>query len=307
LPVWQLAAGLLAGTFVLIGAIALLRYPRPLMFVMLGLLLVIPTAGLAAYAVVPGPAPQPGLVLWLAFIPALAGIGTGVWMLAWVATRRSSLTIANLEVLSNGSLVAFGGLVLAISDVTALWQPWFGIADLVVNAAWVCAWIPARWRETRVESSVEIAARRPRVFSFMVEPSNWPRYQEDLESVTVRPAGRLAIGSRLTVRRRYESGVRGPRLLPNTIEADSVVTGLVPDISISMESADRPAGNSVVEFAGSADGTQLRMRAHTVVPFRLAVFGGVLQLRFQKSKRIAKAKRDLGRLKQLLEEPQASS
>jgi len=130
LPFWQLTAGFLVVLFVFIGAVALVRYPRPLMLVTLGLILAIPTLALGTYAIVPGPVPQPGTLLWLAFIPAVGGLAAGAWMLAWMAQRRDSMSFSQIELLSNGMLVAFGGLVLALTDVLALWQPGFAVANL---------------------------------------------------------------------------------------------------------------------------------------------------------------------------------
>lgn len=59
-------------------------------------------------------------------------------------------------------------------------------------------------------SAVDIAAPRARVYLFIADPLNWPAYQEDLESVEVKPPGRLAAGSVVTATQRYETQVRGP-------------------------------------------------------------------------------------------------
>src|SRR5262249_14814468 len=125
LPFWQLTAGFLAAMLVLVGVGAYIRYTRPVMLVVLGFIIAIPTLGWAGYAVVPGPVPEPGGLLWLAFVPAIAGVAVGAWMLAFMAARRSALTFETIELLSNGTLFVYGALVLALSDVLALWQPAF--------------------------------------------------------------------------------------------------------------------------------------------------------------------------------------
>lgn len=301
LPGWQLAAAFIAFTFVVLGAVAVLRYPRPIMGVLLVLLLGLPTVGLATYAVDPGPPPDPGPLLWLAFIPAVGGLVAGAWMLVFMTSRRESLTMANLELLSNGTLVVYGGAMLAVADFLALWQPAFAIADVALNAVWVLLWVPRRLRTSAVASTVEIAAPRARVYSFVADPANWPRYQENVVSVAVRPPGPLAPGSEVSVTQRYESGIRGPRLLPGAITTNSIVDSVEPDRAISMHISGRPASTSTTEFADSDGGTTITTRARAVAPFRMAVFGALLELRAQRSARLARARRNLEALKGLLE------
>src|SRR5579862_6950775 len=209
--------------FVVVGVVSLVRYPRPVMLVVLGFVVLIPAAGWAAYAIVPGPAPHPGLLLWLAFVPAGVGLIGGVWMLAWMGARRDALTFAHLELLSNGTLVVYAALIIALSDVLALWQPAWAVANVCASALWLAAWAPRRMRETGIEATVEIQAPLARVYSFLVDPANWPRYQEGLEVVAVRPPGPLAAGSEVVLRQRHESHVRGPKLLPEVIETASIV------------------------------------------------------------------------------------
>lgn len=301
LPPGQLAAGFIAFTFIVLGAVAVLRYPRPTMAVLLLLLLGFPTIGLAACAIDPGSQPDPGPLLWLAFVPAIGGLVAGTWMLVFMTRRRESLSTANLEVLSNGTLVLYGGAMLALAGFLAFWQPGFAIADVAVNGLWVLLWVPRRLRTSGVESTVEIAAPRARVYSFVVDPANWPRYQVDVMSVAVDPPGRLAPGSRVSVTQRYESGIRGPRLLPDTITTDSLVDAVEPERSISMHIAGRLASTSTTEFADVAAGTRMTTRASAVAPFRMAVFGALVELRARKNARLGRARRNLERLKELLE------
>jgi len=303
LSVWQLSAGFLAAMLVFIGAVSLVRYSRPVMLVILGFVLVIPAAGWAAYAVVPGPAPHPGLLLWLAFIPAVAGLAVGVWMLAWMSARREALTFKNIELLSNGTLVVYAALIIALSDVLALWQPVWAIANVCASGVWLLAWAPARLRETRIESAVDINAPLARVYSFLVDPNNWPRYQEGLEVVSVRPPGPLAAGSEVVLRQHYDSHIRGPKLLPEVIETASVVSAVTPERELTMHLANRPASTASFVFASAGEGAStLRSVARSVAPYRLAVFGALIELRTQRPERQARARRSLSRLKELLED-----
>ena len=307
LPVWQLTAGFLAALLLCIGVVGFIRYSRPTMLVILGLLIVIPAAGFAAYAIAPGPQPHPTTLLWLAFVPAAVGLGAGTWMLAWMSARRDALTFQNIELLSNGTLIAYGGLVLALSDVVALCQPIYAVANVVVNAAWALAWVPRRWRRSSLVAVIEIKAPVSRVFGFLAEPSNWSTYQDGIESVTVRPPGPLAVGSEVTVRQRYESHIRGPEMLPPVIETVSVISAIDRDRELSMHLANRPASSTSLKFSPSGDGTVVSSWTATVAPYRIAVFGGVVELRLFRRERQLRSRWSLGRLKQLMEEPPAQA
>ncbi len=303
LSVWQLTAGFLAAILVFIGAMSLVRYSRPVMLVILGFVLLIPAAGWAAYAIVPGPEPHLGPVLWLAFIPAVLGLAVGVWMLAWMSARRDALTFANIELLSNGTLIVYAALIVALSDVLALWQPAWAIANVCASALWLLAWAPPRLRETRIDSSVEINASVARVYSFLVDPMNWPRYQDGLEVVAVRPAGPLAAGSEVVLRQHYDSHIHGPKMLPEVIETASVVSSVTPERELAMHLANRPASTATFAFAAAGEGrTTLRSVAQSVAPYRLAVFGALIELRTQRGERQVRAQRSLARLQELLED-----
>lgn len=60
LPFWQLTAAFLAAMLVFIGAVALVRYSRPMMLILLGFVVVPPALARAAYAIDPGPPPNAG-------------------------------------------------------------------------------------------------------------------------------------------------------------------------------------------------------------------------------------------------------
>ena len=188
LPVWQLAAGGIAVILALLSVFALVRSRGPLLGVMLGLLVAVPLAGFAAYAVVPGRTPDLDSIL-LAWIPALIALGGAAAVLAVALTRRGPLSRSTLAVLTAGTIVLWEGLVLALSVVLAQWQPAFALANVALNVLWLVVWIPAGMRRLDSQTSVEIAAPRSRVFDFLAQPSNWPLFDEDLVSVAVRPPG----------------------------------------------------------------------------------------------------------------------
>lgn len=166
---------------------------------------------------------------------------------------------------------------------------------------WAAAWIPRRFRESSVDSAVDIAAPRSRVYDFIANPLNWPRYQEAVVSVSLQPPGLLAVGSEVKVKSRYESHVRGPRMLPDIIETTSIVTGLEPGRSIGMQIANRPSSTATTEFEDAGSGTRMKTRAYSLAPYRLGVFGALIELRSQRGERLARAQRSLARLKELLE------
>ena len=91
-------------------------------------------------------------------------------------------------------------------------------------------------------------------------------------------------------------------MLPDTVEVVAVVTGLVPEESIATRSA---AGLATAEyaFAGTAAATALTIRGRVTVPYRAAILGAAIVLWSQRASRAAKARRNLARLKALLEQP----
>ncbi len=302
---WRFTAGLLAITLVAIASVGVWRYTRPVMFVWIGLLIAIPAAGFAAYALVPGPVPDLRRPFWLvAFIPTIAALVATVWIAIWMVAQRRALQMRSLQLASIGMLVTFEGIVLAISDVMTLWEPGFAAANIALNAAWVLVWIPRRLRTTEARTAVEIAAPRGKVFAFLANPGNWPLYQEGTLAAEARPAGPLAAGSEIVTQRTYSTPVRGPRFLPTVLETHWLVTWLEPDAGIAMTMTSQPPQNETAfRFTDSAAGTRLDVRATGLVPYRLAVLGVVIENSSTWSERMAIANRNLARLKGLLEEP----
>ena len=141
------------------------------------------------------------------------------------------------------------------------------------------------------------------MFGFLADAANWPRYLQDVESVTVRPPGPLAAGSEVTVRQRYDSHLRGPRMLPQVIETVSVISRIEPDREISMHLANRPASTTDLRFTASGDETVVSSWTTNVAPYRMALFGALIELRTLRREGRLRSRSSLGRLKQLLEAP----
>jgi Polyketide cyclase / dehydrase and lipid transport len=297
----QLAAVFIAAVLLLIGIAALIRSTSIYVLVALGLLAAIPFLGLVTYAVAPRPQQDLGVILDLAVIAALVALSAGMFAVV-TSMNRAALTAGRLSALGIAYVVLWIGIVLAITAFIALWEPAFAVANLVVNGAWICYWAIPRTRAMAGMSSIDIKAPRDRVFSFMTDASNWPRYDEQLLSATAIPPGPLREGSRVTELRQYDSPVRGPRTLPTTVEVVTEVLKVEPGKSIVARDGRRTV-TSRTGFADTAQGTAVSIDVRIKVPFQYAFLGAVLLFRSQRAARRARADRNLAKLKQILEQP----
>ena len=298
---YRIVAAVVALILVLVCAVGFIRYPRPLMVVPVTLLVAVPAAAFAVFAVRDDSVSAPTAVTWLAYVPVLAGLAAGMAMLA--AMRRArTYSRATLSFLANGTAVVWGGIVLGLSDVVYLFEPAFAVANLVLNAAWIAVWIPSRFR--RLDTSVSTVVRAPlgRVYDFFAEPANSSRFQEQVEAVSVDPPGPLKVGSQITVRRRIDPGpLRGGRFGPGSVETTSVVTELTPSQAIATQFVGRADGTVRLEFAEREGATTITSRGHAVMPFRFALFGGLVEFRSRRGQREAENQRNSARLKEILE------
>jgi hypothetical protein len=295
-----------AVVLVVLGGIAIVRYPRPLMLVPIILLMAVPAIAFFVFALGQDPATEPTALTWLAFIPVLAGLAAGVGMLVLMRTSKA-YSRATLDLLANGTAVVWGGIVLGLTDVVYLFEPAFAIANLALNAAWVVLWVPRRLRTLRTMFSLEVHAPADRVYGFMVDPANWKLYQDDVESVTVVPVGALAIASRVTVRRRIDPGpLRGPRFGPYAVETASVITELVLGRLIASQEVDRPAAQARTELQEHGGGTLVTSIGQGLMPFRYALFGGMVEFWSRRREREAAVRRRRERLISLLDRSQES-
>jgi len=298
----QLAAAFLAAVLLVIGIGALIRSTSVYMLVALGLLAAVPFAGLVTFVIFPRPPQDFGLFVNLALLPALFALGAGIFAVSMAMNRGQSLSARRLNALGLAYVVLWVGVVLAISALLATWEPEFALANIVLNAAWICLWALPQLRRLNRVSLIEIKAPRERVFEFTADASNWPRYDEQLVSARVEPPGPLRVGSRVTEIRNYDSPVRGPRLFPATIEVVSEVTGLVPGQSLSLRDG-RHVVRSTTEYSDSEKGTRVAISVSVRVPFHQAFLGAILLLRSQQGSRRARSERNLARLKEILEQP----
>ena len=192
------------------------------------------------------------------------------------------------------------GIVLAISIFIAIREPDFAIANLVVNAAWICFWAIPRSRRLDAVTSVEIKAPRDVVFTFMTDAANWPRYDEQLVSAVANPPGPLRVGSRVTEVRRYEAPVRGPRVLPTTVEVVADVIAFEPGALLSAADGRRLV-TSTTRYGDTDGGTRVEIEVKVSFPFHQAFLGSILLFRSQGATRRARAERNLAKLREILE------
>ena len=298
---YRVVALLVAVVLVLLGGIAVVRYPRPLMLVPITLLMALPAIAFLVFAFRKDTATEPTVLTWLAFIPVLAGVAAGVGMLVLMRTSKA-YSRATLDLLANGTAVVWAGIVLGLTDVVYLFEPGFALANLALNAVWVALWVPKRLRRLRAISSLEVRAPADAVYRFMADPTNWSLYQDDVESVAVAPEGPIAVGSRVTVRRRIDPGpLRGPRFGPYAVETTSVITDLVPGRLIASHEVDRPGTQARTELQDQAGGTLIKSIGQGLMPFRYALFGGMVEFLSRQGEREAAVQRRRERLSALLD------
>ena len=280
---------------------AFVRSKSPVILVAVALLVAVPLIGFTTYAIEPGPPPVfGGKALWIATAGALIGFVAGIAMVMSLPGRGRPLSDSTTRVLSVSTMALWVGIVVAISGFVGQWRPAYGALDISLNAAWAVLWLPPGVRRVRSGESFEVAAPRDRVYEFLSRPANQALYDEDVVSVTTEPPGELAAGSRIVVVRRYDPGVRGPRMLPGTIETAAVVRELVPGTRISTA---RDSTTSTFELSDTPAGTRVSTSASITVPYRLAFLGAVVGLAWIRRRDRAKRQRSLARLKELLEQP----
>ena len=298
---YRIVAAVVALILVLVCAVGFIRYPRPLMVVPVMLLVAVPAAAFALFAVRNDPVSAPTALTWLAYAPVLAGLAAGVAMLA-AMRRASTYSRTTLSFLANGTAVVWGGIVLGLSDVVYLFEPAFAVANLVLNAAWIAVWIPPRLRRIDTVYATSFKAPLERVFDFFSDPTNSTRYQDQVEAVSVEPPGPLKLGSRITVRRRIDRGpLRGPRMGPGSVETSSVITDLRPEHLIASRLVGGTAGTVRLEFSERDGVTTVTSRWRSVMPYRFALFGGLVEFRSRRGQREAENQRHSTRLKEILE------
>jgi len=106
----------------------------------------------------------------------------------------------------------------------------------------------------------------------------------------------------MTVRRRIDPGpLRGPRFGPRSVETSSVITELVSGRLIASRFVSRASGSVRLEFAERDGVTTITSRSRATMPFRYALFGGMVELRSRRGQVEADNQRRTARLKEILE------
>jgi hypothetical protein len=304
LAFWQLTAVAVAVVFVIISVVAVLRLQQLPTVVLVLSLMAIPTLGLVAFALNPQPISN-----FDAVAVALPFIGIAfVLLLANLALRMSSRSTQSFAAMHRRVplfLIAWPCIVAAISVFIYLFEPAFAIANVAVNAAWFATWLPRGVRRHGASTSYVIAAPRSRVFAYISDPSHWTQYNPGIESVSVNPAGPLAVGSEITFRQRVAyPGLRGPRmLLPSAIEMKSRVTRIEAGVMIATRRVDLHDSSDSVELADVDGRTQVTTKVQNVLSYRYAVLGMRLAVVLNRRRLMATVAGRQAKLKQLLEEP----
>lgn len=277
MAVWQLFAACVAVALVALGVLRIVRSRRHTEIVDVLLTIPIPALGFLLYAVAPGRMPELTVLTWLA--TGLIVIGIFPVFISRRAIQALTSAMVNATDVTNANryiLAARAFLALGISGYVAMFEPWFGIANVALLVVWVAVWIPRRWRRLGYEVTVDIAAPPSSVFAFLVEPSNWKTYQVDLESVVVNPPGPLRVGSEVTTRRTFALNAVPAKSMPAVIESRAVITSIVPGISFTSATADGSTGMTEVRQSGS--GTRLTLGANGTTPFTSAILGLALEM-----------------------------
>jgi len=302
LPFGQLAAGFMAAVFVVIGALGIMRLTRVMTAVLVVSLLAIPTAGFVVYAIDPKPLGTDLNLILLAFPFLGVGFAAAIVSLAERLPRRPTQSFRSVQRSAVATVVVWGCLVAAISDLLLVFEPEFAAFNLYANGLWLIGWLPTSSRHRRSEAAFEIAAPPERVFSIIANPTNWPLYVPEIEQALL--AGPLAAGSRVTVRRRVDlRGLRGPRLtVPDAVETSAEIVSVEPSRRIVSRSLDIQA-TTTTELDSVPGGTRLTTMYDGVVPYRLALLGAVVEVWVTAGRRNVETLRSQQRLKELLEQP----
>jgi len=274
--IWQLVAGVVA--FALVGAAVLRlrksRRPSQIMFVLL--LVPIPAAGFALYAVNPGPLPTVTLATWVGSILLALAIYPAFWGTRAAELRRaSSLSFRDIASINRHSLTWRGCAVLGVTVYLSMFEPWFAVANLALVTAWVAAWIPTARRRTRFEVSAEVRSAAQATMGFLIEPSNWGRYRSDLQAITWKPDGPLMLGTEVTMRRSIPRIGREELVWPGSIDERLRITRIT-GTSFTAVMLDRKAAVTTdVQSTGSA--TRITGQSEWTTPFVDAILGLALE------------------------------
>jgi hypothetical protein len=274
--VWQVFAGAAAFVLVATAVLRLRKSRRPSQILFVLLLVPIPAAGFALYAVKPGPLPTFTLATWVgSILLALVVFPAFWWRRADELKRASALSFLDIASINRHSLAWHGCAVLCVTVYLFMFEPWFAAANLSAAAAWVALWIPTARRRREFEVSAEVKAPAEATFGFVVDPSNWSRYRSDVEAVTWKPDGPLAVGTEVTTRWAISRIGREEMLWPKSINERSRIIRMGAT-SFTAASLDRKA-TATTDVRSSGSATRITSRSERITPFVDALLGLVLE------------------------------
>jgi hypothetical protein len=262
----------------------------------------VPMLGLAFYVVTVGPSPQSTWLVWPSL--ALVTVAVVLALLNIRLNRRLRSGPITYRMLARQHVLALAVrvcAVLGISGYLYILEPPFAILNLAANAAWACLWVPRRWRAISAQDSIEVAADAGRVWGVLSDSASWPLWQVGLAAVSAEPAGRLAVGTRLTSRRTrtLPTPKQGP---PPTIESRSTIIELQPGSSYTAKSLDRDA-TTTFELRPGDTGTLIRTRSDQAISVLAGMLGAGLEIPAATKTFQATTSQSLARLQELIVAP----
>lgn len=298
---WQICCASLAIVFALAAVIRFVRTPRWHVAVLLAQLLIIPEPALVVEVLRPGPLPNSNELLAIVGVTAVAAfvaMGVSLW-------RRRKLMAGAVEVVSlerqqRAAFVARALTILMISGLLFAFAPWFAVANLVANAAWIAIWIPGRLRRIDIAVAQDIAAPPHAVFEAATDTTSWLGTKDG--SVTVEPAGPLRVGSRLMSRQSLHRLSSNPRLA-RYLETTSVVTSVMTDQGYATVLAGHPDITGGLDLSAASGGTRATSWSKSRLSVTEAASGLAWELPAVIATRQAEIRERLTRLKQAAEGP----
>jgi hypothetical protein len=198
---WQIVAGITAVALVLTGASLLRKSRRPNRVLFVLLLVPIPAAGFASYALAPGSPPKFTVVTVVTSILIVLGVSPALY--SHIETKGwrggGTKTIKDVRTVNRYLLARRACGLLGVIGFLFMFEPGFAYSNLAVILVWIAIWIPPRTRVISYEFSGEVRADAQTTFRFMTEPPNWSLHSRT-EIVGADPDGPIAAGTVITLR-----------------------------------------------------------------------------------------------------------
>jgi hypothetical protein len=196
--------------------------------------------------------------------------------------------------------------VLLVSVYLYLFEPVFAVVNVGAYLLWALVWIPRNLRTYRAEESIAIPASATRVWEFLVDPSNWPRFQVGLKDVEVAPPGPLGVGTRVISHRTVPFIGSRAKVPEVDMEFESLVTEINPPISYTVVALDRPASTKT-EVASGLSVAVVTLRSQFALSIAEGIAGQALRWPAAMARSKATSTQSLERLRELLSTPDPST